>query len=89
MAIQLSLSYRSAEQSKCICKSRHGIAVAKKWTKVHQNAVAPVTRTNAPYHAIALGQTVYEKNITILNAFHYFGATGGPGPKFTTLGGDV
>ena len=39
---------------------------------------------------IGLGQTVYEKSVTIFfNTLHYFGAPGGiPGPKFTSLGGD-
>ena len=39
---------------------------------------------------IALGQTVYEKSVTIFYTLHYFGAAGGPlGQTFTNLGGNV
>ena len=39
---------------------------------------------------IALGQTMYEKSVTIFYTLQYFGAPGGPPvPKFTNLGPDV
>jgi len=39
---------------------------------------------------IALGQTMYEKSVTIFCILQYFGAPGGPpAPKFTNLGDDV
>jgi len=49
----------------------------------------------APMHAIVsnfivLGQTVYEKSVTIFYTLHYFGAAGGPlRQKFTSEGDDV
>ena len=39
---------------------------------------------------IALGQTMYEKSVTIFYTLQYFGTSGGPlGPKIIYLGGDV
>jgi len=55
------------------------------WKNMTCYASIPQTMPNF----IDVGQTMYEKSVTIFYTPHFLGPQGPPGPKFTSLGSDV
>ena len=73
-----------------LCMSPHGIAGPPDQSSPNSGNNCPLVRPLALPNFIALGQTMYEKRITIFHTLQYFGASGDPlGSKLTSLGTDI